>query len=156
MMMDGCYLLSKIHPQIRSIPLDRVEITQGAFRLLRILAFTGKYSIGLIGGDINTSTGRITIQWVEPVKNSDIVPDHPEWSDYYQKVRELEAEGHRILGEFHIPKPNTPVTNRHLKNLKYNWISGRPLIHLTITNKHIIASTYNGSDYHQKKLRPRR
>ena len=147
--------VTKIHSHIRPIPLNRVEITHGAYRLLRILAFTGKHSLGLIGGEFKPSTGRLIIRWVEPIKNSEIVSDHPEWSDYYQKVRMLESEGYRILGEFHIPKLGTNKIERPLKNLKYNWISGRSLIHLIVTTRDIIVYTYDGSRFRQKTLQPR-
>ena len=149
-------MISKIHSQNRSIPLNQVEIRYGPYRLLRILALTEKHSLGLVGGKIDHSTGRIIIQWVEPIRNSEIVSDHPEWSDYHQNVRELEAEGHRILREFHISKQGTIEIEGQLRNLKYNWISGRPLIHLNVTSRDITAYTYDGSRFRQKILKPKR
>ncbi|MHA1712787.1 MAG: hypothetical protein ACTSW4_01895 [Candidatus Ranarchaeia archaeon] len=135
------------------IPPSHITITNSAYGLLLLFARVTRPLQGLVCAAFIANTNGYLINWVEPVKNSSVLEDIPDWKDMHKRKQKLEAKGHQIIGEFRTGK-TLDLTDRDRQHMKYHFFIQRQHVQLIVTSQAVLAYSYDGTDFKKQGIKP--
>ena len=128
-------------------------ITNSMFGLLLLFSRVRRSIHGLVCATYEQETWKYLIDWIEPVKPSDISEAYPDAQDFRTRKAKLEGKGRTVIGEFRTVDTMN-LSDRDRQRMKYHFLTNKHHVQLMATRRAVTAFIYDGRQYVKFQLKP--
>ena len=130
-----------------------ITITNSMYGLLLLFSRVRRSIHGLVSATYEQDTGKFLIDWIEPVKPSDISDAYPDAQDFRTRKDKLEGKGKTVIGEFRT-EDTMNLSDRDRQRMKYHFLTNKHHVQLIASIRAVSAFIYDGTEYVKFQLKP--